>query len=208
MLAGLSIAALTMLTPLAHGEDAKAPPRGMWGTEIAANFTRWSPASEKMKKVVWDLEKLFGIPFHILFELRAVGGWEEMGAVARLEGTKRLIYYGKGFDTHFNDPRGNWDAYIVLLHEVGHHLLNHTFEPNERQGMELEADRFAGCIVGMLGGTRKDVTDIYDKRAPDKPVGIHPGRAVRVAQVVEGWKVGFDRISRDQARCLKMPRIK
>jgi hypothetical protein len=207
MLAGLSVAALAILTPLAHGEDAKAPPRGMWGTEIAANFKRWSPPSEKIKNVIWDLEKLFGIPFHVLFELRAVGGSEEMGAIAVLEGNRRLIYYGKGFDTHFNDPRGNYDAYIVLLHEVGHHLLKHTFEKNELASMELEADRFAGCIVGMLGGTRKDVTDIYDKRAPEKAVGIHPGRAKRVAQVVEGWKVGFDRISPDKARCMKMPRL-
>jgi hypothetical protein len=209
LITGFAFAAMTILTPFAHAADGEGI-HGMWGTEITAKL-RPSPPSDEMKNVIWDLEKAIPIPFHTLFELHAAGDWAEMGAIAvfRMPGYHRIIYYGKGLEVQFQtgDPEDKWDAYMVLLHEIGHHLYQHTFTNRPTPIMELEADRFAACIVGMLGATQADATRIYERLASQTPIGTHPGRAARIEQVVAGWEVGSDD-SIDRARCTKMPKLR
>jgi hypothetical protein len=178
--------------------------KDMWGKEISSKYLKSrKPATERMTKAVKEISDSFGVPMWRIFELHAAGDWNDDGAVAvyNKANNHRIIFYGSAFEEKFYAGVKNWDAYVMLAHEIGHHLAGHTLEHTARIEMELQADRFAGCVVAMLKGSLTDATGVFARLAPVKAAGTHPGRAERIAKVTEGWKVGSGSTNRD--RCLK-----
>ena len=92
---------------------------------------------------------------------------------------------------------------------MGHHLLGHTVGKIAVESMELEADRFAGCVVarlklgGVLNGSLENAKGVYRRLGSAEPVGTHPGRETRKISD-RGLNVGS---GPDYLACLKMPKI-
>lgn len=65
-------------------------------------------------------------------------------AVAYIKGKERLIAYNPVFISTILDSSGtDWSAVSVLAHEIAHHLLGHTLDPEAvRPGDELACDRY------------------------------------------------------------------
>lgn len=111
-------------------------------------------------------------------------------AVLDPTGEKRLILYNQDFMERIkNKTRTDWSAISILAHEIGHHLQGHTLRPGgSRPPSELEADKYSGFVVGMLGGSLDDAQIVMRTIASDEGSDTHPPKDARIAAITNGWK--------------------
>jgi tetratricopeptide (TPR) repeat protein len=113
----------------------------------------------------------------------------------------RYILYDKDFMDSL-DSGDNWSNLFILAHEVGHHINGHSLdillyaaeavEPetlaNQRQ-QELEADEFAGFILGKLGATLEQTSSSINLISSEKDdtYDTHPSKSKRLASIETGF---------------------
>jgi len=113
----------------------------------------------------------------------------------------RYILYDRDFMDSL-DSGDNWSNLFILAHEVGHHINGHSLdillyaaeavEPetlaNQRQ-QELEADEFAGFILGKLGATLKQTSSSINLISSEKDdtYETHPSKSKRLASIETGF---------------------
>lgn len=113
-------------------------------------------------------------------------------ALAAVINGQRFILYSSTFLEKFKgDSKAKWSAYLVLGHEIGHHLNNHNFDEKDvkkRKIMELEADKFAGAVCRTLGATLEEaLAGIESIKLPGE-TATHPPKSARIAAISNGWK--------------------
>jgi len=92
-----------------------------------------------------------------------------------------------------------WSNKFILAHEVGHHINGHTVDVlasnssnrislSTSRIQELEADEFAGFVLGRLGASLSEalsgVQSISDK---DDSYSTHPRRSKRITAIKKGF---------------------
>ena len=110
---------------------------------------------------------------------------------------KRIIAYDPVFLDKWAKESGDyhWGTVTVLAHEVGHHVLKHilkyTSEPTDAQSRqdELEADKFAGLVLGHLGASLANAQALMKTMNTniDDSTHTHPSGEKRVAAIKQGW---------------------
>ena len=116
---------------------------------------------------------------------------------------ERYILYDKEFMRVINLRTNDWSSLTILAHEVGHHLNNHALdlimfdiiEPKTlatKRKQELEADEFAGFIMGRLGAPLSEVKNaiILLSNDNDDTFSTHPSRIKRLNAINIGWNDG------------------
>ena len=107
----------------------------------------------------------------------------------------RYIIYDKPFmDDIAKTVKTNWSNMMILAHEIGHHLNGHTLRRSnkeESRNEELEADEFAGFILGKMGATLLQAVAAMDG-IPHPACDIeyfsdHPCKVKRVQAIKTGW---------------------
>ena len=93
-----------------------------------------------------------------------------------------------------------WSNKFILAHEVGHHINGHTVDVlaanstnrvslSTSRIQELEADEFAGFVLGRLGASLSEalsgVQSLSDK---DDSYSTHPRRSKRIAAIKKGFE--------------------
>ncbi len=146
----------------------------------------WDAHPTAIKSVHWITEITGILPNFEILEAKFRGGGT---ALAIMRGRKRYIVYDtKKFQWKNNEAR--WSDVAIVAHEVGHHLGGHLIaRHDDDHKQELEADRYSGFAMAMLGATRKEAlswTSILSKGGSKS----HPGKSKRVNAVIEGWKLG------------------
>ncbi len=86
----------------------------------------------------------------------------------------------------------DWETLTILAHELGHHINHHLDNPfpNETQPeMELEADKTAGFIIYLMGGTLSQAQLAYNNNPNITEQGsyTHPPRKQRLEAIAKGW---------------------
>lgn len=113
-------------------------------------------------------------------------------ALATVEGKQRYILYNTSFLEDFKkDANTKWAAYCVLAHEIGHHLNNHDFEVTnnrKRKVMELEADKFAGGVLFILGAELNEAKAGINLLQLKEESATHPPASARAEAIANGWK--------------------
>ena len=82
----------------------------------------------------------------------------------------------------------NWSDWVVLAHEVGHHVAFHMDPTFPNHEAELQADYFAGFILEKLGAPLAEVQLAMAMVSADEETASHPAKAKRVAEVRKGWE--------------------
>jgi hypothetical protein len=102
---------------------------------------------------------------------------------------KRYILYNPSFITRLqNLTKDKWAVMALLAHEVGHHLNGHTLRRGgSKPALELEADEFAGYILGQLGATLQQSQNVMNYIAKDEASSTHPSRSSRMLAIEKGW---------------------
>lgn len=143
-------------------------------------------SSLEARQVVAEICDSVGLPAN--FEIVAVRD-PQVNAYATVRDGRRYVVYDEQFMRSITNQRAkNWPGLAVMAHEVGHHLCGHTLDNvGSRPPRELEADSFAGFVVGTLGGTVGEATQIFQGTS-DTGSATHPPRRERVAAATAGWQ--------------------
>jgi formylglycine-generating enzyme required for sulfatase activity len=151
--------------------------------------------SDEARRIVGEICNAVGVSQN--FDLRASS---VDNALATTEGNRRIILYSTVFLNNFNkDARTRWAAYSVLAHEIGHHFNGHDFgetNPSKRKQMELEADRFSGSALRLLGTTFDEAKAGVETFALDAEQQYHPSARARSEAVASGWTLQQERLEK------------
>ena len=117
----------------------------------------------------------------------------------------RYILYDKEFMNSISSGN-NWSNLFILAHEVGHHINGHSLDlvlyaaeaveaetlASKRQ-QELEADEFAGFVLGKLGASFSETTTVLNSLANDRDdtYSTHPAKSKRLVATSEGYNNGY-----------------
>ena len=113
----------------------------------------------------------------------------------------RYILYDRDFMDSL-DSGDNWTNLFILAHEVGHHINGHSLDlllyvaeaveaetlVNQRE-QELEADEFAGFILGKLGATLEQASLGISLISTEKDdtYSTHPSKSKRLSAINLGF---------------------
>ncbi|WP_405399899.1 hypothetical protein [Maribacter sp. Asnod2-G09] len=82
----------------------------------------------------------------------------------------------------------DWASIGVLAHEVGHFLLFHTLnKKGSNPRWEIDADRFAGKTMAMMGSTLEEAQSMFANYTLKEDSRTHPARNKRLEAVKTGW---------------------
>ena len=118
-------------------------------------------------------------------------GEETPNAQADFAGGKRRIYFNAAFMRSLSGGGTNWPLLATAAHELGHQLGNHVLRPNlRRQRAEREADYSSGFVLGRMGATFEQASDVI-RWLPNASAGSdYPSRAQRLCEIGRGWRDG------------------
>ena len=121
----------------------------------------------------------------------------------------RYIFYNPNWMSDLQYS-GDWANKFILAHEVGHHINNHTIDAALRLSgqiknsqdlassrfEELEADEFAGFVLGRLGATlNQALTAVRNLSNADDTYSTHPKRDKRINAVTKGFNSSGGKIN-------------
>jgi hypothetical protein len=129
-------------------------------------------------------------------------------AAIKYDDNLRYIVYDKVFMDEIARSVGtNWTNTMILSHEVGHHLNGHTLRQvnkEETRAEELEADEFAGFIMGKLGASiSQAIAAMNGIPHPDCDLEYfsdHPCKQKRVDAIKAGWSKATGKASLASAK--------
>lgn len=117
-------------------------------------------------------------------------------AMATVAADGRYIIYDPSFFRRVRRKSSNSDYvfHAILAHEIGHHLLGHTFNSvhGSRTQRELEADYWSGFVLYKLGAKLAEAQSVIKLEAPDIAIGFYPGQEQRMKAIKNGWEKAKD----------------
>jgi Caspase domain len=166
------------------GGRALAPAGGVQVTRKATS----TEGSAEARAVVQRIVGAIGIPM-TSFEVRASPDVYNAEATTENGGRDRLILYNPAWMEGLRSSIAtNWSDWVVLAHEVGHHVAFHMDPTFPNHEAELQADYFAGFILEKLGAPLAEVQLAMAMVSADAETVSHPAKAKRVAEVRKGWE--------------------
>lgn len=108
-----------------------------------------------------------------------------------LQGT-RYILLDVSWMESLKYGKNDWFHLFVIGHEVGHHILKHTdYQTKTNQEgrlQELEADQFAGYILGSYGASENDINSLLIKFPENNNLNsTHPRKSERAKAIRKGY---------------------
>lgn len=113
-------------------------------------------------------------------------------AMAHFDGKNHYLIYNEDFFSRIKaSGYSDWPAIFVLVHEIGHLLIQHPSveDTKKRKDQELEADQFAGYGLCRLGATVQEALSYIDHFSNEEQ-GNHPDRNKRIKAITDGWNMG------------------
>jgi hypothetical protein len=156
------------------------------GEESERDFYQFDPSNEA-DRIVAEIVNAVSLAKNFTVKSSNV-----KNALATTVSGQRYILYSTGFLEKFkSDAKTRWAAYSVLAHEIGHHLNGHNFsetEPARRKRMELEADKFSGGVLQLLGASLDEAQAGIETFGLEGETRTHPPRSARREAIASGWK--------------------
>lgn len=163
---------------------------------------QWNPAFDsEVQGIFRDILNLSGLGLDI--HIRRGNVPTAKAVICDLSGNEeRYIIYNPQYVSAVNKISGSrWGAYIIMAHEIGHHLRGHTLQQTEsKPTTELEADQFAGFILYKLNVTLIEIRNIVPRIMKDVSSDNYPRRTERLAAIEQGWKNARGQVRSEPAR--------
>ncbi len=117
-------------------------------------------------------------------------------ANAYVKGRERIIAYNPAFISGIVDSAHTDRAAVsILAHEIAHHLLGHTLDPQAMHpGDELACDRYSGFILYHMGATIQESLAAIDVAGNVHGTRTHPPRHARAAAIRQGWNEAREQV--------------
>jgi len=112
------------------------------------------------------------------------------------------ILYGEIFLKSITNNSNLWAKTFLLAHEIGHHIHGHAIDISsindyklkkisldEMRNNELEADNFAGYILGKLGASLEETSELISHLTTyeDDLHSTHPNKSKRLQAIKNGF---------------------
>jgi len=151
-------------------------------------------SDDEAREIVKKILKYSGLEAN--FQIQAANV-PNAAAVLSPENKERVVLYSQDFMEKVKDrTQTDWSSISILAHEIGHHLQGHTLQPGgSRPPIELEADKYSGFIVAMLGGTLDDAQAAIKLISSETGSTTHPPKSSRLAAITNGWKQAKEQLS-------------
>ena len=150
--------------------------------------------STDARAVVQRIISGIGIPM-TNFEVRASPDVANAEATTENGGRDRLILYNPAWmDGLKSSISTDWSNWVVLAHEIGHHVAFHMDPSFPNHEAELQADYFAGFILNKLSAPLAEVQLAMAMVSTDEATVSHPAKAKRVAEVRRGWQAAAQNV--------------
>ncbi len=108
-----------------------------------------------------------------------------MNAYAYQYGPVREIGYGPQFLNWIDKNGDGFSGFSVVAHELGHHVMGMgVLSPYET---ELQADEFAGFVLGRMGATLKQSVWAIHLIGSEEDGPTHPNKYARAERIARGW---------------------
>jgi len=144
-------------------------------------------ASSEADQIVREIVNTYSLSINFI-----VKSADCKNALASVDGEQRYILYNTVFLEDFKkDSKTKWAAYCVMAHEIGHHLNHHNLESTDkkkRKIMELQADKFAGGVLFILGASLDEAEAGIDLLQSKDESDTHPPARARAEAIASGWK--------------------
>lgn len=99
-----------------------------------------------------------------------------------------IIYDNLLFDKARKEVNSDWTTFLILAHELGHHLNGHTLLGGSTPPTELQADEFAGFAMAMANGNLEEAKKGFLSIAGEEGSATHPPMKDRFEAFDRGWK--------------------
>jgi hypothetical protein len=167
----------------------------VYGEKIGGSIYGFNSTKEAIT-IVDDIVKLVGLKR----KFKIMSG-NVPNAVAVIKpipgGHDRFIIYSQSFISNLKaESNTYWSAIGVLAHEMGHHFNGHTLlNGGSRPPTELEADEFAGFVLGKLGATIKEAQSMFNNKLmyQEFDSDSHPATSARLEAIAVGWENGREK---------------
>ena len=131
----------------------------------------------------------------------------------KIEGTSYVLYDQAflnkistytSFRTESISQKINWEPILILAHELGHHLLQHTsnlsslLKKYSYIDIELQADEYAGFILYKLGASIEEAKSGMSGVKNDADGVDHPGRIRRLQAITNGYNKAASKYRRSK----------
>lgn len=112
-------------------------------------------------------------------------------AIATRIGNERLLIVDPSFLNEIEVySKDKFTSYLIIAHEIGHHLNNHIEKPSDASPWwdELEADYFAGSTLQKLGIPPSTIGNVINLIAPRMSNSkTHPEWQARMKATINGY---------------------
>lgn len=99
-----------------------------------------------------------------------------------------ILYDPTWLKSMADNSNTDWASIGVLAHEVGHFLLFHTLnKKGSNPRWEIDADRFAGKTMAMMGSTLEEAQSMFANYTLKEDSRTHPAKDKRLEAVKTGW---------------------
>jgi hypothetical protein len=108
------------------------------------------------------------------------------------KGQRVILFAAKEFYEHVKKSGTTDTIAFIFAHEMGHHVNGHLGQRPDQSdhSLELEADYYAGFLLGKRNTTLANATAWVRANVPEKDTRTHPGKAKRLDATTRGWKKG------------------
>lgn len=160
---------------------------GPGGRKIRRSFESDQEATSAFKEIL-NATGIPGLADRIALRASA----ETANAEAQIgENGQRFIFYNVAFIQELKSRSGRyWSLVFVVAHEVGHHIAGHLDFEGQNHRAELEADRYAGFMLGRMGASYDEAVAAVATLGTLEATDSHPSRDHRLQAVILGWSDG------------------
>lgn len=146
-----------------------------------------APAYQSPEQIVQQIVRVTSVKYSFKIKEGSVKNIE-----ASISRRKRVITYNPEYLGALSTVSGSrWTVIALFAHEIGHHLHGHTLgRGGSKPSLEIEADEFAGYVLGRMGAALDESTLVMNYIANTRGSRTHPPRADRITAITRGWNRG------------------
>lgn len=162
-----------------------------YGEDITDKIYGFS-SSDEAESIIDDILQNIGLTKN--FEIKSAN---VPNAAAVVYNNQRFILYSEHFIQTINNTTGTkWAAISILAHEIGHHLNGHTLDgKGSRPSIELEADKFSGFAMALMGASLEDAQVAIRNIASEAGSSTHPAKSARLEAIAVGYREAMENSS-------------
>jgi hypothetical protein len=149
--------------------------------------------------IIQDVMNRVGLPNSDI-EIRTTPTFGAFSVINRNCKRRFFLYNKIFFDSIYTVTKSVQPIKSVCFHEIAHHLYRHPLKSKwEAQIHELEADRYSGFQMRLIGASLEESIAAMEHFGNDTNTNTHPEKSIRINEIKAGYIDASKRIFNDSS---------